>query len=124
MSAGHLVFETRDPAAEAWHSWTREHSYRSAALDVGTVENWFEVTNVSLPCVSFRGTFLFSADGDVQISDSTLRFRAAAEVRGSLLDAGFGEPELRDAPDRTGMELVFIAPSGATRRGRRAARNR
>ena len=107
---GHLVFETRDPQRQAWRGWNREDSARRADIPgVGSVESWVEVTNVSGQLVSFRGTWVFEEDGAVLISDSTLRFRRRHEVADSLLTAGFAVAEIRDAPDRPGRELVFVA---------------
>ncbi len=62
-----------------------------------------------LPLISFRWTFQFEADGAELTSDSTLRFRSRAEIEATLVDAGFDVDEVRDAPDRPGHELVFIA---------------
>jgi hypothetical protein len=59
--------------------------------------------------VSFRGTCVFDSDGAVLTSDSTLRFRDRDEITASLLAAGFAEPEVREAPDRPGLENVFLA---------------
>jgi nucleoside-triphosphatase THEP1 len=42
-------------------------------------------------------------------SRSTLRFRTRAELEASLTAAGFVVQEVRDAPDRPGRELVFLA---------------
>ena len=58
--------------------------------------------------VSFRYTFAFT-DGEILTSDSTLRFRGRDEITGSLRKAGFTVAEVRDAPDRPGLEFVFIA---------------
>jgi hypothetical protein len=52
---------------------------------------------------------VFEADGTTLTSDSTLRFRRREEVADSLSSAGFELDDLRDAPDRPGRELVFIA---------------
>jgi SAM-dependent methyltransferase len=107
---GSLVFEVRDPAREAWLEWNREASHRQVEIaDVGTVETWVELTDVRPPLVSFRWTYVFEADGSVLTSDSTLCFRSRAQVIDSLIDAGFAIEEVRDAPDRPGRELVFIA---------------
>ena len=62
-----------------------------------------------LPLVSFRHTFVFAVDGSMLTSDSTLRFRDEREVVGSLERAGFRVCEIRDAPDRPGLEHVFVA---------------
>lgn len=107
---GRLVFETRDPKQEAWRAWNREQSYTHADIPgVGAVAAWTELTDVSGELVSFRQTYVFEEDGAVLISDSTLRFRHRDEVADSLLAAGFSVDEVRDAPDRPGRELVFVA---------------
>ena len=107
---GRLAFETRDPAAKAWLEWTRERSYKRIVVpDLGGVQSWFEVLDVSGDLVSFRGTVVFEADGAVLTSDSTLRFRHRDEVTASLAAAGYVVDEVREAPDRPGREMVFIA---------------
>ncbi|MGH8977641.1 MAG: class I SAM-dependent methyltransferase, partial [Acidimicrobiia bacterium] len=70
---------------------------------------WNEVVAVSLPLVTFRGTIIFERDGTELTSESVLRFRSHDEVAGSLESAGFRVDEVRDAPDRPGKELVFLA---------------
>jgi hypothetical protein len=52
---------------------------------------------------------VFESDGAVLTSDSTLRSRHRDEVAGSLAAAGFVVDEVREAPDRPGREMVFIA---------------
>ncbi|HET7385430.1 MAG TPA: class I SAM-dependent methyltransferase [Nocardioidaceae bacterium] len=107
---GHLVFETRDPARRAWQEWTPMHSRAEADVpDIGRVESWVELTDVRGELVSFRSTFTFAADGAVHISDSTLRFRSRKGVTESLRAAGFTVEDVRDASDRPGRELVFVA---------------
>jgi SAM-dependent methyltransferase len=106
---GTLVFETRNPAARAWERWNRADSYRVTDIrDVGSVESWVELTDVSLPLVSFRWTYVFRADGGVVTSDSTLRFRERHEVEATLEQRGFAVDEVREAPDRLGGEFVFL----------------
>jgi len=107
---GRLVFETRDPAAQAWLVWTKERSYQRIEIPgTGPVQSWVEVTEVSGDFVTFRGILVFESDGDTLISDSTLRFRARDEVIAGLDAAGYTVEEVRDAPDRPGREMVFIA---------------
>jgi ubiquinone/menaquinone biosynthesis C-methylase UbiE len=106
--AGRLVFEVRDPTREAWKGWSREQSYKTIeAPGIGTVESWEELMNV--PLVSFRSTFVFRKDGSVMTSESTLRFRSRSEVAETLSRAGFTVEAVRDAPDRPGLEFVFLA---------------
>lgn len=107
---GRLVFETRDPSKEAWKTWDREHSYELLDIpEIGKVETWVELVDVSLPRVSFRHTFVFHKDGARVTSDSTLRFRGRSEVIDSLLTADLAIESVRDAPDRPGLEFVFVA---------------
>ena len=107
---GHVVFEVRDPARESWRDWNREESHRRVDVaGIGAVETWVDLTEVQLPLVAFRWTFVFEADGSVLTSESTLRFRSDTQVLESLSDAGFIIQEIRDAPDRPRQELVFIA---------------
>ena len=57
---GHLVFETRDPAQQAWTEWNRADSHRVTAIaGVGAVETWVDLVEVSGPLVSFRATYVF-----------------------------------------------------------------
>lgn len=106
---GHLVFETRDPSFRGWEEWTREQSAVATMTSAGLVESWVELTDVSLPLVSFRHTFRFVDEADVVTSQSTLRFRDRDEVTSSLASGGFTVDEIRDAPDRPHRELVVIA---------------
>jgi SAM-dependent methyltransferase len=107
---GRLVFETRDPARRAWLRWDRPHSYVQAEVPgIGGVETWEDLTEVSGEFVSFRSTCVFASDGAVLTSDSTLRFRGRDAILDSLAATGFTVDEIRDAPDRPGLEWVFIA---------------
>jgi SAM-dependent methyltransferase len=107
---GRFVFETRDPSQRAWEEWTRENTHQVQEIPGGeTVESWTDLLSVELPFVSFRGTYVFSSDGAVLTSDSTLWFRERAGVEESLVAAGFVVDEVRGAPDRPGKEFVFVA---------------
>jgi SAM-dependent methyltransferase len=107
---GRLVFETRDPAARAWLEWNRERSYQRTVIPgVGPVQAWEDLLDVSGDLVSFRSTVIFESDGAVLTSVSTLRFRHRDEVTASLAAEGYLVDEVRQAPDRPGRELVFIA---------------
>jgi hypothetical protein len=76
---------------------------------VGEVESWVDVIDLRGELVSFRWTFVFGSDGAVLTSDSTLRFRHPDEVVDSLSATGFELEDVRDAADRPGRELVFLA---------------
>ncbi|HYI62314.1 MAG TPA: class I SAM-dependent methyltransferase [Acidimicrobiales bacterium] len=105
---GSLAFEVRRPERRAWEDWTPEATRRRVALPEGSVETWVELTAVDLPLVSFRHHCAFSDDATL-ISDSTLRFRSLPEIEADLATAGLEVIEVRDAPDRPGLEHVILA---------------
>ena len=107
---GRLVFESRDPARQAWLEWNRDQTYRRVVIPgTGPVQTWTDLTRAEGNLVSFRMTFVFEHDGAVLTSDSTLRFRSRSELADSLASAGLTVEEVRDAPDRPGREFVFVA---------------
>jgi len=107
---GRLVFEIRDPERQAWLGWNREQTFTSTVIDgVGRVDAWCDLLSVEADLVSFRWSHAFATDGQVVTSDSTLRFRDRAAVMECLDASGFVLEDVREAPDRPGRELVFIA---------------
>lgn len=107
---GTLIFETRDPGRRAWEEWTKERTKSTTDIPgVGRVTDWVKVTGVDGELVTFESPNVFEADGTVITSRSTLRFRTRAEVEASLDASGFAVDEVRDAPDRPGREMVFVA---------------
>lgn len=106
---GYFVFETRRPERRAWEEWAADTGPVTLNIPgIGPVEQRREVTDVSLPFVSFRYTYRFLADGAVVTSESTLRFRSRDEVVSSLVAQGYRVLDVREAPDRPGREFVFI----------------
>ncbi len=107
---GHLAFEVREPERRAWRSWTREETYARVELPrAGFVESWVEVTHTSEQLVTFRWTYHFERSDEVVVSDSTLRFRDRDQIEILLRTAGLRVIDVRDAPDRPGTEIVFVA---------------
>jgi SAM-dependent methyltransferase len=106
---GAVAFEVRDPNQEGWRLWTRILSERRTHIqDVGVVSSWVDLLEVSLPFVSFRWTYCFEESGEVITSDSTLRFRSRSEMERSASESGLTVLDIRDAPDRPGLEFVFV----------------
>lgn len=107
---GVLVFEVRDPARRAWEHWTPEATTQRLHHPVaGWFQSWVELTEVNPPFISFRQTVEFEDGGERLVSDSTLRFRERHEIGELLEQARFVVLEVRDAPDRPGLEFVFVA---------------
>jgi SAM-dependent methyltransferase len=105
---GWWVFEVRDPAARGWEAWTPEATRQRVDTVEGWVTNWVEVTEVEPPFVTFVQHYRF-ADGEYLTSRSTLRFRQRDEIEAALVDGGFEVVDVRHAPDRPGLEHVFLA---------------
>jgi ubiquinone/menaquinone biosynthesis C-methylase UbiE len=106
----HLVFETRDVSRRVWQGWNQQATRKTTDIPgVGTVDRWVDLTDIAGPLVTFRSTFVFSADGAVLTSDSTLRFRTQDEVHADLLAHGFVVDDVRRALEGPEGELVFLA---------------
>ncbi|MCX6117528.1 MAG: class I SAM-dependent methyltransferase [Proteobacteria bacterium] len=106
---GHFVFEVRDPSREDWKNWTKENTFTRLEIpNIGPVEGWCELLDVSSDLVKFRWTYLFASDGAIVTSLSTLRFRDYDAIVSSLKRSGFVVDSVRDAADRPGKEFVFV----------------
>jgi len=109
---GRLIFESRDPDRRAWEGWTEELTRSKTDIPgVGRVTDWVQVIDVVADgeLVTFESPNIFEADGTAITSRSTLRFRSRGAIEESLSASAFVVDEVRDAPDRPGLELVFIA---------------
>jgi len=104
--SGWLVFETRRPEARAWEDWDVEED----TLQVpghGTVTFRRRVTEVAPPLVTFEA--VATIGGEEIPSVSVLRFRERAELERDLAHHGLETVEVREAPDRPGLEMVVLA---------------
>jgi SAM-dependent methyltransferase len=107
---GYLVFESVDPVGQPWLNWNRETTHtRRESPDEGVFESWTEVTRVDGDLVSIRRTYIFAADGATLTSEGIRRYPPRAVIEESLISTGYELTDVRDAPDRPGRELVFIA---------------
>lgn len=110
---GHLAFETRVVARRAWEGWTREASDGVTDVSgVGPVRSWHEVVRTEEGPDGLLVTFdamNVLPDGTELASSSTLRFPTRDQVENSLAATGFELVDVRDAPDRPGLEWVFVA---------------
>lgn len=92
-AGGHLTFESRNPAAREWETWTEAATRQRYDLGDG---DWFESWVVSTavhgdpesPTETHEGHTVFADDQHV-VAEETLRFRTAPEITASLAAAGF-----------------------------------
>jgi SAM-dependent methyltransferase len=115
LPGGYLVFESVDPADQPWLNWNRETTYvRRESPDAGVFESWLEVTRVDGDLVSTRRTYVFAADRETLVSEGIRRYPPRPVIEDSLISAGYELTDVRGAPERPGLELVFIARKPVT----------
>ncbi|TDD54496.1 class I SAM-dependent methyltransferase [Kribbella antibiotica] len=88
-TGGVLVFESRNPAARAWESWTREATYGDRDTAVGHLTEWLDLIEAG-----DDGRVVFDAhnlydDGRDDVYRTELYFRSVAEITAALDAAGF-----------------------------------
>lgn len=112
---GRLVFESRNPPARAWESWTEERTReRTDVPGVGPVEVYYQVREAWGDFVRFDAVFTLLESGERRISESTLRFPGRNAIAHLLAAAGFSSVKwLGDwdgAPlDPHSPEIIVIA---------------
>lgn len=90
---GLLAFDTRDPRARSWESWTRAGTHGFLALPEGSVEGWMDVRDVDGEVVTFAWENVFP-DGSHLAGSSRLRFRSEELIRRTLASTGFDNIEV------------------------------
>jgi SAM-dependent methyltransferase len=111
---GCLAFESRNPAAREWDTWTAANRQTTVAPAVGTIETWTEVASVTDDVVSCVDHYLFLDSGDDVTARTALRFRTLDELAGSLTAAGFDIERVYGDWDRRSVaedspELIVVA---------------
>jgi SAM-dependent methyltransferase len=112
---GRLAFESRNPRARGWLTWTPELSRRRIKDAVGQeVDVWFQSVEVRDDWVRCELHYRFVSSGEEVVSHNKLRFRTEESLTASLRNAGFvvqdvfghwdGRPLREDSP-----ELLFVA---------------
>ena len=91
---GLFVFETRNPHAEAWNTWTPANGVEFEAEGCERVRMAHELTRAyDGRTVSFRTTYTSPAWQQPKTSDSTLRFLDAEELASALSVGGLAVEE-------------------------------
>ncbi|WP_344155193.1 class I SAM-dependent methyltransferase [Kribbella yunnanensis] len=85
---GVLAFESRNPAARAWESWTREATYGERDTPIGHLTEWLDLIEVANGRVVFDAHNQYD-DGRDDVYRNELYFRSLAEISDALDAAGF-----------------------------------
>ncbi|MGE0500280.1 MAG: class I SAM-dependent methyltransferase [Rhizobiaceae bacterium] len=113
---GRISFESRNVAAREWETWTASGTTETIAVDgVGPVECCFEVTDVSLPLVTYETRFRFP-DGRHHAAPDTLRFHTPVGLEALVVRAGLAVAERYGSFDRSPLmpdspEIALVAVS-------------
>ena len=111
---GWLAFETRNPSAREWESWTPEARSSAAHPTAGRIETWLEFQDLHDGIASYAIHYLFAASGEEIVTSNQLRFWNLDELTRSLSGAGFaiehvyGDWDRRPASPIT-AELIVVA---------------
>lgn len=112
---GRLVFESRNPPARAWESWTEELTReRTDVPGIGPVEVYYQVREAWGDFVRFDAVFTLLESGERRISESTLRFPGRDTIAQLLKSAGFSSVKWLGDWDGTSLhphspEIIVIA---------------
>jgi ubiquinone/menaquinone biosynthesis C-methylase UbiE len=109
---GRLLFESRNPLAQAWRGWNAADSRRDYRSDDGEVLTvWHELGEQEGEWISFASYYRF-ADGEMLVSASTLRFMPQPEIARRLAQAGFTQVDFRGdwegAPYRDDSPAIIV----------------
>ncbi|QDP95194.1 class I SAM-dependent methyltransferase [Microlunatus elymi] len=91
---GVLTFETRNPTARAWESWSAENTMATRDTDHGPLTEWLEITAVTGfddgngGQLTFAAHNVFEATGEHVVFTTVLAFRTRTELTADLADAG------------------------------------
>jgi hypothetical protein len=112
---GRFAFETRNPPAREWESWTSDNAVEVVDTDGATVRMVHDVeTPVDGEVVSFTTTFTSRTWERPQVSSSSLRFLDAVALSTFLSEAGLAIEEqfgdwVRSPLTDTSPEIITIA---------------
>lgn len=114
MPGGRLIFDSRDPAARAWETWTSDDPDPVRLPNGERVDLWTRVTDVQGDLVTFVQRYVFTATGEERLSWMTLRFRDENTLSRTLTDAGFEVEHVyggwnREPVGRGDGELIVVA---------------
>ena len=114
VPGGHFAFETRNPHARAWESWTPDDVAEIVDPQGRRVRVWHDVERVEGEFVTFSESYAIDGAAEPIVSRSTLRFMTAEHLDHLLTQAGFVIDERYGDWDRslmthTSREIITVA---------------
>jgi SAM-dependent methyltransferase len=111
---GILAFETRNPAAREWESWTESNRRVTVDPQAGPIETWTVVEGLRDGMVSCALHYRFLDSGEELTARGDLRFRRLDELIRSLAEAGFAVEQSFGGWDRRSIgeeapEFILVA---------------
>jgi SAM-dependent methyltransferase len=112
---GTIAFESRNPLAKPWTSWTPEISRREIADAVfGKVTVWSQFLELNDNHVRYEMYYFFEKTGEELVSANEIIFRLQEEMAQSLSDAGFSVQNVygnweRGPVNKKSFEFIFVA---------------
>lgn len=106
---GRLIFDSRNPAAAAWLSWTPEKSRcRIDHERHGPIDVWHEVTHVDGEQVTYVSSYNFEKGGRTYTNEGKLSFPSYQAIHAQLAQAGLRL--LATSGDWTGSPFTSASP--------------
>ncbi|PLP59897.1 SAM-dependent methyltransferase [Mesorhizobium loti] len=86
---GHFLFDSRNPAAEAWHEWIPERSEEMVHHPrFGMVKGWYDARAGADGIVTYRTWYEFVATGQVLTAESKIAFPSKEAIAAGIAAAG------------------------------------
>jgi SAM-dependent methyltransferase len=113
---GHLAFESRNPEAREWETWTAATVMTVHDATAGVIDCWTTVDGFHDDVVTCANHYRFVATGEVLTSWVQLRFRSSEELTATLADASYTIEQMYGDWDRGPVgpgapELIVVAVS-------------
>lgn len=111
---GVLAFESRNPFAREWESWTRDNRTTVHDPVAGLIEKWSEVSDLTNNVLSYTNHYLFQNNGEEIVAPNMLRFRSQDELVDAVTQEGFVVESIYGDWDRRpatadAREIIIVA---------------
>lgn len=86
---GHFLFDSRNPAVEAWREWTPERSEEMVDHSrFGMVKSWYDARVEADGIVTYRTWYKIAATGQILTAESKIAFPSKEDIAAGIEAAG------------------------------------